>query len=84
MRGARKGGGRGARTGLLEVAEDEEVELRRREHPHGAGEAAETGGGQRRGQESTATDTWKRPFEEGEDWGVRKPRDGLLPLAVLS
>ena len=27
--------GRGARTGLLEVAEDEEVELRRREHPHG-------------------------------------------------
>ena len=27
--------GMGARTGLLEVAEDEEVELRRREHPHG-------------------------------------------------
>jgi len=27
--------GRGARTGLLEVAEDEEVELRRCEHPHG-------------------------------------------------
>lgn len=56
-RARKEGGWKGAHTGLLQVAENEVVELRSREHPHGrmaragAGEAVELETGSRRGRE---------------------------------